>query len=241
MISKYCIVDIETTGLDPTTDKIIEIAIRKHNGDDTESFYSLINPGIDIPPEITKLNGLTNEMLYKQPTFKTISSVIIDFIHGFDLVIYNQKFVISMLLNEFNRCGYVFNFKKNTIVDVQSIWKSEYNPMSLYFATEFMFKNKVETKHNSDVDCTLIDSIYKKMMSDGATILKSKYADVSENIIQTDSDYIFNYGSEKKFRGKSVFDIFRTDLEYYQWLMASDLQIDTKIVLKLLYYNYLKY
>ena len=97
----YAIVDIETTGSRVGTDKIIEIAIVKHDGKQiVESFSSLINPEIGIPYFITQLTGINSEMLQNAPRFYEVAKQIVEFTEGCIFVAHNVRFDYSFVKRE---------------------------------------------------------------------------------------------------------------------------------------------
>ncbi len=104
--AEYCIVDVETTGLSPRTNNVIEIGLVKvSNLKVTNTYHSLINPGRDIPYYITQLTGITNEDVYDAPFFEDIVNEIEEFIGEDILTAHNFSFDSSFLRKEFHYCG----------------------------------------------------------------------------------------------------------------------------------------
>lgn len=114
----YAILDIETTGLSPVNDKIIEIAIYIYNGKEIINEYStLINPERNIPFNITRLTGITNEMVKDAPGFWEIAKDIIILTEGKSIVAHNASFDFNFIRNEFKSLGY--NFKRDRLCTVK--------------------------------------------------------------------------------------------------------------------------
>ena len=114
----YAIIDIETTGTSATYGKITEIAIILHNGDSvSETFTTLINPECNIPWNITRLTGITNEMVSNAPKFYEVARKIIELTAGTIFVAHNATFDYSFVKEEFKRLGY--DFKRKTICTVK--------------------------------------------------------------------------------------------------------------------------
>ncbi len=114
----YAILDIETTGLSPVNDKIIEIAIYIYNGKEIINEYStLINPERNIPFNITRLTGITNEMVKDAPEFWEIAKDIIILTEGKSIVAHNASFDFNFIRNEFKSLGY--NFKRDRLCTVK--------------------------------------------------------------------------------------------------------------------------
>jgi DNA polymerase-3 subunit epsilon len=105
----YAIVDIETTGGSPKTEKITEIAIYHFDGNKvTDEFISLVNPEKNIPYYITALTGISNEMVENAPKFYEIAKEIVNFTQGKILVAHNASFDYKFIKSEFKSLGYEF-------------------------------------------------------------------------------------------------------------------------------------
>ncbi len=114
----FIIIDIETTGNNYKYSSITELAIYQHNGlMITNSFCTLINPGIDIPYYITKLTGIDNEMVKNAPKFYEIAKKVVELTAGQTFVAHNVQFDYRFVKEEFNRLGY--NFDRKTLCTVQ--------------------------------------------------------------------------------------------------------------------------
>lgn len=105
----YTIIDIETTGGSPKTEKITEIAIFKHDGIKIiDEFVSLINPERLIPPYITQMTGITNRMVANSPKFYEIARKIVEMTDQCTFVAHNASFDYGFIREEFARLGYQF-------------------------------------------------------------------------------------------------------------------------------------
>jgi len=112
--SAYAIIDIETTGLSPNTEKITEIAIIIHDGKKMiEDYSSLINPERKIPYRITQITGINNKMVEDSPKFYEIAKQIVELTQDKIIVGHNVRFDYGFLRNEFKSLGY--EFKKQTL------------------------------------------------------------------------------------------------------------------------------
>lgn len=115
---RYAIVDIETTGGSPKTSRITEIAIFVHDGTKVvDEFTSLINPEIRIPPFITSLTGITNEMVADAPYFYEVAKKIVELTEDAIFVAHNAAFDYSFVQAEFKSLGY--EFKRETLCTVK--------------------------------------------------------------------------------------------------------------------------
>ena len=109
METKYAIVDIETTGGRASRDKITEIAIVVHNGQEVlETFETLLNPEAVIPYGITELTGISNDMVNTAPKFYEVAKKIVELTEGAIFVAHNVRFDYSFIQEEFRRLGYTY-------------------------------------------------------------------------------------------------------------------------------------
>ncbi len=110
---KYAIIDIETTGGNARTGKITEIAVFLHNGQKIiDQYETLLNPGIPIPPFISKLTGITDEMVLDAPTFEEVAKELDTFTANAVFVAHNAHFDYGFVREEFRRVGIEFKRKK---------------------------------------------------------------------------------------------------------------------------------
>ncbi len=99
--SEFVVIDLETTGAKAPPCKVTEIgAYRVSNGEINAEYHSLINPETEIPPFITSLTGINNEMVADAPTFREVSGELLEFIGGAVLVAHNAHFDVSFLNSE---------------------------------------------------------------------------------------------------------------------------------------------
>ena len=113
----YSIIDVETTGTSPAGGKITEIAIYIFNGTDIiDSFVTLVNPECNIPWNITRLTGISNEMVETAPKFYEIAKKIVEITANTIFVAHNASFDYSFVREEFKRLGY--DYKRKTMCTV---------------------------------------------------------------------------------------------------------------------------
>jgi len=102
---RYAVIDVETTGLASSTDRIIEIAVAyNNNGKILNTYSELINPGISIPWVITDITGITDVKLRKAPQFKEIADGFVDLLKDRVLIAHNSFFDINFISAELKRC-----------------------------------------------------------------------------------------------------------------------------------------
>jgi len=114
----YAIVDIETTGGSPLTEKITEIAIYIHDGNSvTDEFCTLVNPEKEIPYFITNLTGISNAMVANAPKFYEVARKIVEITQDKIFIAHNVSFDYNFIKNEFKRLGY--DFSRQQVCTVQ--------------------------------------------------------------------------------------------------------------------------
>ncbi|MDJ0365382.1 exonuclease domain-containing protein [Hymenobacter sp. H14-R3] len=114
----YAIIDLETTGGQPANDRITELAIFVHDGQRVvDSYTTLVNPGRAIPPFITQLTGITNDMVADAPRFHEVARKVVEMTEGCVFVAHNVRFDYSFLKKEFADLGY--NYSRKTLCTVR--------------------------------------------------------------------------------------------------------------------------
>jgi DNA polymerase III subunit epsilon len=237
--------DIESTGLNIGTDRIVELALLKVNdsGEKVSKTYR-VNPGIPIPAEVTRIHGITDSDVANAPTFQMIAGEVASIIKGCDLGGYNSdKFDIPMLAEEFARAGYDIDLKENKFVDVQAIFFLK-EPRTLAAAYKFYCGKELMNAHSAlaDVEATweILQSQLERYSDLGKTVdsLSSlgngnKFADFAGRIVYNEAgEEVFNFG---KHKGQRVLDVFAREKSYYSWMMDGDFPAYTKKVITRLY------
>ncbi|GCD78336.1 DNA polymerase III subunit epsilon [Thermaurantimonas aggregans] len=233
--------DIETTGTHFSRDRIVEISILKALPDHTTQVRTwLVNPGIPIPPEITAIHGITNEMVADKPYFKDVAREINTFIGNADLAGYNSnKFDIPMLAEEMLRAGVDFDLSKRRFVDVQNIFH-KMEPRNLAAAYRFYCQRELENAHSAEADVTATYEILKAQL-DRYPELKNDIGFLSEFSTRNqnadlagfiaynaEGKEIFTFG---KYKGLTLEEVFEKDSGYYSWMLNADFPLYTKKVL----------
>jgi DNA polymerase-3 subunit epsilon len=236
--------DIETTGLDIGTDKIIEIYLLKKNIDGTlEEWYSRFNPYPTIISEgAFSKHGITQEDLENEPLIKEKIPEILKFIEGCDLLGYNLlKFDIPMIIDEFIRNGFVFNHKNHFIYDAYRIW-THFEKRTLGDAVNRFLGRDITNYHTAHGDVVHTLEIFEKqiqLFGDGNmyTSFDPLFEDNVKKIdfngtfqLNEKLDIVFGGG---KHQGKLVKDIVKSERGYMDWLIEkSSMPIETKLIAK---------
>ncbi len=233
--------DIESTGLNVATDRIVELcAVKVMPNGDTEIKTRRLNPTIPISPEAMAIHGISDEDVKDSPTFAQVAKSLAQWMAGCDFAGYNSiKFDVPMLAEEFLRAGIEFDFRKRKLIDVQNIFhKMEQRNLSA--AYKFYCQKELENAHSAEADTLATYEILKaqldrypelennmEFLADFSS--KSKLLDYAGRIILNDKDVpVFNFG---KHKGVPVTDVLTREPSYYAWIMNGDFTLDTKKVL----------
>src|SRR5215831_12392002 len=148
-------IDLETTGVTISTDKIIEIAIVKILSDGSKvTKRKLLNPQMPIPESSTTVHGITNEMVKDAPTFRQVANEIKQFLDNCDLGGYNSnRFDIPLLAEEFLRVSLDFDFSHRRLLDVQKIFHMM-EQRTLSAAYKFYCNKDLESAHSAEADAS---------------------------------------------------------------------------------------
>ena len=245
-----CFFDLETTGINITQDRIIEIAVIKvmPNGQ-TIRKSSLVNPGIPISAESTSIHGITNEDVADKPSFKEIAKDYVRFFEGADLAGFNiLKFDVPMLVEEFLRAGVEFDYSRKKLIDAQKIFHLM-EKRTLSAAFKFYCGKEMNNAHSAEADTQAtmdvlmaqIERYENQEVTDGQgnrvgfvkndmeelnKITATEMVDLAGRMIKNDKgEPVFNFG---KHKNKAVLAVFKEEPSYYDWMMNGDFPLDTK-------------
>ena len=167
--------DVETTGVSPSVDRIIEITIIRVALDGSETVLRLrLNPEVPIPPEATAVNGITDEDVAGKPTFAAVAAEIYAFLEGCDLAGFNIiKFDLPLLEAEFERAGVRFSRQGRAVLDAMTIFH-EMEPRNLAGAARFYLQREMPEVHTSEADATATLDILSAQVQ--------RYPDVPEDV-----------------------------------------------------------
>ncbi len=230
-------IDLETTGINLATDRIIEIAIVKVLTDGKRSVKrKLINPQIPIPKQSTDLHGITDEMVKDAPVFKDVAQELKQMLDGCDIGGYNSnRFDIPMLVEEFLRAEVDFDMKGRRLLDVQNIFH-RMEQRTLSAAYKFYCNKVLDGAHSAEIDASATHEIliaqlerYPDLGTSVDSVLKligeEPIVDFARRFIMENGIEIFNFG---KYKGRAVAEVLRTEPQYYDWMMKGDFPQYTK-------------
>ena len=236
--------DLETTGLDISNDRIVEIAILKMHPDGSKTTYhKRLNPEMEISEESASIHGITNEMVKDAPTFNEVAQEIADFIGDADLGGYNSnKFDIPVLAEEFLRAEHDFDMSARKFIDVQNIFH-KMEQRTLAAAYQFYCDQELVNAHSALADIEATQEIFIAQLARYESLEKdinyladfsrqgdNKVLDFAGRIaINEHGEAVYNFG---KHKGKTIKQVNEEEPGYYGWMMNANFPLYTKKVLK---------
>lgn len=236
-----CFFDLETTGINISNDRIVEISILKVHPDQTEKRKTwLVNPSIPIPKEASAVHGISDQDVANAPLFSAIAKEISNWIDGADLCGFNSnRFDIPLLAEEMLRAGLDFDMKNRLAVDVQTIFH-KMEQRTLTAAYKFYCDKSLKDAHSAEADTYATYEVLKAQLS--------RYEE-----LENDTQFLAEFSSRKKFadfagfiaynkagqecfsfgkhKGKTVSEVLEKEPGYFGWLLNADFPLYTKKVL----------
>lgn len=247
-------IDLETTGVNVASDRIVEICILKVNTDNsTETKTMRINPGMPIPEASSKIHKIYDQDVKDCPAFKQVAAQLANFIGNADIAGYNSnKFDVPLLLEEFLRAEVDFDLSNRRLIDVQNIFHIM-EPRTLSAAYKFYCDKTIENAHSAEADIkatyevflaqlkkyentevtdakgNIIKPVKNDMQVLSELTAKSKNADLAGRIVFNENGVeVFAFG---KHKDKSVVEVFEKEPSYYSWMMNGDFPLYTKKII----------
>ena len=233
--------DLETTGINIVSDRIVEISYHKVSPNGREETKTIrVNPEIPIPKEASDIHGILDADVADCPTFKLVAKEIARDIEGCDLAGYNSnRFDIPLLAEELLRAEVEIDLMKRKFVDVQVVFH-KMEARTLAAAYKFYCDKDLVGAHGAEADTLATYEVlmaqldrYPELNNDIEYLSKfttqNNNADLAGRIIFNDKgEEVINFG---KYKGQKVADVLKNDMGYYGWMMNSDFSLHTKKVL----------
>lgn len=231
--------DIEATGLNVATDRIVEISYIKVYPDGHEESQTLrFNPGIPISAEASAVNGIKDEDVSDCPSFKEKAADLASIFSECDIAGFNSNyFDIPLLVEEFIRAGINFDITKCRFVDVQNIYH-KMEKRTLAAAYKFYCDKDLENAHTAQADTratyevlqSQLDLYDKELKNDIGFLAefsrRNRNVDLAGRIVLNEQGVeTINFG---KYKGQAVADVIRREPGYFSWIMQGDFPQNTK-------------
>lgn len=230
-------IDLETTGINIGSDRIIEIAIIKVMPDGTSlSKVKRINPAMPIPAESTEVHGIRDADVKDCPTFREVANELRQFLDHCDLAGYNSnRFDIPLLAEEFLRAGQQLDTQGRKFIDVQRIFHLM-EKRTLEAAYQFYCSKILDGAHGAEADARATYEILEAQVNRYAELrndidalaqftAEDDFVDFARRMIRKKGVEIFNFG---KYKGRAVREVLKEEPQYYDWMMKADFPLHTK-------------
>lgn len=233
-------IDVETTGLSPYSDRIVELSILKIHPDGAKEYKShRVNPGIPIPASATQIHSITDEDVANEPKFRQYAVSVRDFLEDCDIAGFNViKFDLPFLEAEFGRANVEFSRQGRYLVDSQIIYHQR-DPRNLQAAYQKYCGKEMENAHSAEEDAKVAAEILDGQLEmhcdlprDVAGLCALCYK-VKENVVDTEGKFIWSEGEVvcnfgKKHNGRRLKDIAVEAPDYLQWMTSADFSSEVK-------------
>lgn len=234
------IIDLETTGLNPQKDRIVEISILKVLPDgQTEQRTHRVNPRMSIPPDATAIHHITNADVADEPTFPELADELLAFLEDCDLCGFNLKrFDLRFLSAEFDRAGTKLSLEGRAIIDPMEIFHRQ-EPRDLAGAVRFYLGRNHQGAHSAEADARATAEVLDAMivryaLPDTVDALHNQ----SQDERGVDSNGCFNRVGRQicfafgKYRGQPLESVAASKPAYLEWMLTQSFPEDTKEVVR---------
>jgi DNA polymerase-3 subunit epsilon len=229
--------DLETTGINITHDRIIEMAIIKENPNGSVDKKEIrVNPTIPIPKESTEIHGISDADVEGLPTFADEAGTIALFLTDCDLAGYNSnRFDVPLLVEEFLRANINFDLEGRRLLDVQRIFHMM-ERRDLTAAYKFYCEKDLVDAHSAMADTQATYEVLHGQLDRYPTLSNNvdelvdftgemEFVDLGRRMIKKNGKVLFNFG---KHKDKEVSEVLAKEPQYYNWIMQSDFLLHTK-------------
>ena len=231
------VIDLETTGTDPKTDRIVEVAVVRIFPDGSrDDRCRRVNPGVPIPEAATAIHGITDADVKDEPSFGILAPRLAKFLDGCDLCGFNLKrFDLRVLIAEFDRAGHRFPFQERKIVDPLVIFHYR-ERRDLSAALRFYCDREHQGAHGASADVQATVEILDAMLDRYPDLPRSvdelhdvlrdeRDADLERKFIRVNGQITFNFG---KYQGRRLDEVAQESPGYIEWMLGQSFLDDVK-------------
>lgn len=231
--------DLETTGTDPTSDRVVEISVLRIEPDGSRRARTRrINPERPIPPQATAIHGIGDEDVRESPTFRQVARSLLEWLEGADLAGFNVlRFDLPLLDREFRECGLDLGLGRRKVVDAMVIFHRK-EPRDLTAAVRFFLGREHEEAHGAEADVAATLEVLEAQLE--------RYPDLPANVEELDAwtrparangaaapakfrwqdgEWVFAFG---KHNGVTLRQVATENAGYLEWILQADFPDDAK-------------
>ena len=235
------IIDIESTGINPRTDRIIDLAVIKvHPDDRRETRVYRFHPEMNIPPETTAIHGISDADVADCPRFHEKAPEVLAFLENCDLAGFGlTRFDVPLLCEECARAGFVLNVDAVRVLDAQRIFHKK-EPRDLTAAVNFYCDSPHPAAHSAEGDALATLAVLEgqlrkypdlprtlpELSEYGNPSRRTDWADYSGRLRKVNDEIIINFGTQ--YKGRSLRDLAKNNAGFLKWILKGDFPSDTK-------------
>lgn len=230
--------DLETTGTDLLTDRIVEIAvIRVDPAGETTSRTRRLNPERPIPPEATAVHGIRDEDVRGEPTFRQIAQGLLEFVKDADLGGFNvRRFDVPLLDREFRDCGLDLALAGRRVLDTMTIFHRK-EPRDLSAAVRHYLRREHTGAHGAEADVTAALEVLDGQLERYDDLPRSVdeldawcgpmavTVDRAGKFVWREGEVAFSFG---RYQGRLLREVAREQPDYLRWILGQDFPPDAR-------------
>lgn len=237
--------DLETTGVNPVSDRIVEIGMVKVHADGRrEALTRRVNPGVPIPPASTLIHGITDADVASAPRFARIAHEVVGFIGDADLAGFNiQRFDIPVLHRELAMAGARLEMEGRAVVDSQVIFHRK-EPRDLTAAYRYYCGKELKGAHGAHADVEACVDILDAQLAAYPDLprtpqeLADLFSPRDPNAIDPDGKFVWERGEAvltfgpDGVRGRSLRDLAEKDRGFLEWILRKEFGPEVKAIVQ---------
>lgn len=233
--------DLETTGRNPATDRIVEIAVLRVEPDGSSTFrVRRLNPQVSIPASATAVHGISDADVADEPVFSQVAKSLGDFLDGCDLAGFNlRRFDLPLLQEEFARAGAPLVVQGRAVIDMQSIFHTK-EPRDLTAAYSFYCGKEHEGAHGAAADTLASAEIlvaqlerYDDLPADAAGLHEfcrdPTWVDEDGKFRWSEGDAVFGFG---QYRDVPLRQVSEEAPDYLEWMLDADFSEEVRSIVQ---------
>jgi len=232
--------DLETTGVDVETDRIVEISVLRVDPDGSfETRTRRVNPERPIPPEATAIHGIRDEDVRDESPFRELAGPLLKFLGDADLAGFNiQRFDVPLLDREFRDCGRDLGVAQRRIVDAMTVFHRK-EPRDLTAAVAFFLGREHAGAHSAEADVVATAEVLQAQLERYSDLprtvngldgwLRGDAVDRDGKFVWQNGEVVFAFG---KKRGQRLRDVAAVERDYLQWMCHADFPAETRAIVR---------
>ncbi len=231
--------DLETTGTDPATDRIVEISALKVEPDGSRTSRTRrVNPERPIPVEATAVHGIRDEDVRDAPTFRQLARGLLEFLADADLAGFNvRRFDLPLLEREFRDCGLDLGLARRRVLDAMTIFHRK-EPRDLAAAVRFFLGRELEGAHGAEADVAAAAEVLDAELERYADLprrvgdLAAWCQRVPEGAAESSGKFVWKGGEVVlafgRHQGRALREVARERRDYLEWILKQDFPVEAK-------------